>query len=233
MVVVFLFICLAIYPLKLAAEDTDKDSIFMCTEKPVDSLQRRMVYGYVDGEKTECMTKQELLSLFSQREFEKKQDSILTEKEKKNDYYVDAIARGQKDLKKATLPMADLMGAKLINIDFSYANLSSADLRNADLSGAILRGADLSVAYCKDADFSGADLSGANLEGTYLNGANLTDVSGLSYELLKKARTIHAARLDSTLIKQIKEDAPHLLEKPKQGWIQNTWAPADSQKSKK
>ncbi|MFP4418043.1 MAG: pentapeptide repeat-containing protein [Fibrobacterota bacterium] len=231
MVLALFLAVLVIFPFSTRADDTAEDSVFMCTEKPVDSLQRRMVYGYIDGQKTECMTEQQLLSLFSEKAFQEKQDSINAEKKKKDNYFIEAIAQGQKDLKNADLRTADLMNVKMKSVDFSYADLSSADLRDADLSGSILRNADLSVAFCKDVNFSGADLTGAKLDGAYLNGANLSDVRGLTYDALRKARTVHEANLAPDLLKLIEQNASHLLEKPKQGWIQNTWAPADSQKN--
>ncbi len=233
MLLVLFVICIAIYPLNLhAEEDKPKDSVFLCTEMPVDSLQRRMVYGYIDGEKTDCMTENRLLSLLSEKVFRHKQDSILAEKKKSHDYYLQEIARGEKDLRGAPLRMTDLMEAKLKDIDFTGADLSSADLREADLSGAVLRNADLTAAFCKNAVFSGADLSGVILDGTYLNGADLTDVKGLTYESLSLARTIYDAKISDSMLEVVKQNAPHLLEKPKEGWIKNTWAPDSLKKNK-
>lgn len=114
------------------------------------------------------------------------------------------------DLGEAFLWRADLRRAKL-----KKANLREANLREANLRRAFLWGADLKGAYLEGTDLREADLREADLMGAYLVGANLQGAFDLTIEQLSKAKTLYEAQLDSELLKQIKKDYPHLLEKPK------------------
>ncbi len=62
-----------------------------------------------------------------------------------------------------------------------------ADLRGADLRGADLRGADLLGANLRGADLRGANLRGANLRGADLRGANLTPIRDDVWAVLSSA----------------------------------------------
>jgi hypothetical protein len=173
------------------------------------------------------------MELIGRRQFERQRDSLRAERQKADDYYIEAIKHGTRSLRDADLRMADLMGARLDSADLRDADLSNADLRDADLSRADLRGANLSIAYCKDADFSGARMDSIDCTGAYFNGANLRGAAGLSVETLATARTLHEAQLDSALLANLREEAPEKLEEPAEGWMLNQWAPpADSARSR-
>ena len=54
-----------------------------------------------------------------------------------------------------------------------------------------------------------ADLREANL-----SDANLSGVIGLTVEQLSEVRTLYKAKIDPELMKQVKDEYPHLLKKP-------------------
>ncbi len=201
-----------------AQKKTESDSLFLCTEE-TNTQNGKMVYGYIDGEKTECMSEHELLSLLHQTSLRQSHISTTQEKEKQTP----PCTRDKFDLRNARMPMADLMGASLDDVCMNSAELSNADLRYASLTNANLRNANLSRAYCKGADFTGANLTGANMKGAYLNEANFTEAEGLTFEMLKSAQSLHAAKLPPELTARVQEELPEKLEKPREGWINNRW----------
>jgi len=104
----------------------------------------------------------------------------------------------------------EFQGAILQEVDLRRALLLYANLRDANLSKANLQGADLRNAELQRADLWIADLKEANL-----NGADLRNVCNLTVEQLSNVKSLYNARLDPGLLKQIKKDYPHLLEKAK------------------
>lgn len=111
------------------------------------------------------------------------------------EYLKEIIVSRKSKLNKANLSQINLKGANLIG-----ANLEEVNLERADFEGAIL----------ERAFFAGAKLKGANLEG-----ANLIGTLFLTIEQLSNVKTLYNASLDPQLMKQIKDNYPHLLEKPK------------------
>ena len=55
----------------------------------------------------------------------------------------------------------------------------------------------------------------ADLRKATLYNANLSEVLGLNIEQLSEVETLYKAELDPELKKQVKDEYPHLLEKPK------------------
>ena len=138
-------------------------------------------------------------------------------------------------LAKAVLRNANLEGARLRktifqNSDIRGANLNKTDLRGANLIGADLReaslmDADLTGAQLKDANlgltlFHGADLNKANFEDADFRCANLMNAKNLTVDQLSAAETLYQTKLDLSLLNQIKEKLPHLLEKPAAQWVE-------------
>ena len=140
------------------------------------------------------------------------------------------------NLNNADLSGADMRSANLSEVKLRGANLRGADMRNvylwngADLSEADLSEADLTRANLFNSNLTGARLSDVNLSGIKQKGANLScaDLSkanltkarlsgaqGLTIEQLREAKTLYKSRLDPDLMKQVKEEYPWLLEKPK------------------
>lgn len=113
-------------------------------------------------------------------------------------------------LKNANLSFTHLERARLLG-----AHLERARLLETHLEGANLRGAYLKGAFLVRAKLEGAKLEGANLEGAFLQEANLKGAIFLPIEQLFKVKTLHKAKLDPELEKEIKEKYPHLLEEPK------------------
>lgn len=214
------------------ASESIVDQILLCTNDSLNAEKGKLVYSYIDGEKTECLPEQELRELLSNAQLTNIRDSIEAEKKKSGRYYEDLVRHGHRELSGADLKMADLMDCNLDSADLSNADLSNADLRGVTFRGANLKGAILATAYCRRADFRGAILEGADITGAYLNECDLRGASGISFEMLKKARTLHEARMDSTLAAAIEEQAWMLLREPKAGWVDNRWAPTPEEQKK-
>jgi Pentapeptide repeats (8 copies) len=107
---------------------------------------------------------------------------------------------GQVHLEKALLIEAHLEGALLIG----------THLEGAALIGANLKGCWFPTAYLKGADFLDADLDGADFRVAHLNGSR-----NLTIEQLASVETLYDADLDLPLLEQIRQQYPHLLEKPR------------------
>jgi len=83
-------------------------------------------------------------------------------------------------------------------------NLNRCFLKGADLMEANLMGANLWEAVLEEADLMEANLTGAELMGA----------KELTIEQLCEAKTLYKSILDPELEKQVKQECPHLLEKP-------------------
>jgi uncharacterized protein YjbI with pentapeptide repeats len=123
------------------------------------------------------------------------------------------------DLEGADLRVADLREARLQDASLWKALLQGSNLLGASLEGANLKGADLRVAdlreaFLQEANLERANLERANLKNAHLEGANLKKAKGVPAAQLSKAETLYAVKLESQLKKKIREDYPHLLEKP-------------------
>jgi hypothetical protein len=202
-----IFVC---FPLSSSINaQTDSLSIFLCTGNTSGSMEQqhsgkpqpKLVYGYIDGKKTSCMTEYELRVAWANASLAR--ETIKAAKKRP----WDAVYHGEKNL-----AHADLRGFDLKDID-----LSGADLTNALLESADLRGANLENAYCKNADFSGADLSSANLRGVFFHRANLRTVKGLTMENLPSVATLYEAHMEDQLLKMIQEISDK-LKNPKNNW---------------
>ncbi|HCY54651.1 MAG TPA: hypothetical protein DF715_03725 [Oceanicaulis sp.] len=120
----------------------------------------------------------------------------------------------------ASLVQVALQGSNLREADFSTATIRSGDMRAADLSEARLtnvvmqhiimhranlRDASMEGAFLDHVDLTGARLAGANLAGARfravnLTGVDLSDVDGLTPELLAQACGDASTRLPDFLI---------------------------------
>ena len=104
--------------------------------------------------------------------------------------------------------------------DFIEANLKGANLKGANLKGANLKGANLTEAYLEkanleEANLKKANLREANLSEAHLEKANLRGATNLTIDQLSTVKTLYkVVGLDSTLFEQVRENYPHLLEKP-------------------
>jgi hypothetical protein len=162
----------------------------------------KMVYGYVNGQRTECMTEEEFRARFVL-------PHELPDPPKMSEQKVSPAARTS--LAGADFKNCDLMGMNFQNADLHGARFDNSDLRTCNLHNSDLRNANLEGAYLKDADLSEADLSGANLKGAYLTGANLIGVRGLTIEILRMVQTLFCAKLDPPLLDQVKQYCPGKL----------------------
>jgi len=94
--------------------------------------------------------------------------------------------------------------------DFIEANLKGANLREA-----YLEKANLTEAYLEKANLKKANLREANLSEAHLEKANLRGATNLTIDQLSTVKTLYkVVGLDSTLFEQVRENYPHLLEKP-------------------
>ena len=99
--------------------------------------------------------------------------------------------------------------------DFIEANLKGANLKGANLREAYLEKANLTEAYLGKANLKKANLREANLSEAHLEKANLRGATNLTIDQLSTVKTLYkVVGLDSTLFEQVRENYPHLLEKP-------------------
>ena len=99
--------------------------------------------------------------------------------------------------------------------DFIEANLKGANLKGANLREAYLEKANLTEAYLEKANLEEANLKKANLREAHLEKANLRGATNLTIDQLSTVKTLYkVVGLDSTLFEQVRENYPHLLEKP-------------------
>ena len=99
--------------------------------------------------------------------------------------------------------------------DFIEANLKGANLREAYLEKANLTEAYLEKANLEEANLKKANLREANLSEAHLEKANLRGATNLTIDQLSTVKTLYkVVGLDSTLFEQVRENYPHLLEKP-------------------
>jgi hypothetical protein len=127
-------------------------------------------------------------------------------------------------LQRAVLRDAPLQGAKLQKAQLQGADLGGAQLQQAQLQGAqlqqaILLEAQLQFAILQDARLQGAtlqkaQLQGADLRGAQLQGANLLEALDSTIDQLSTVKTLYQADLDPSLLAQIRQQYPQLLEKP-------------------
>ncbi len=120
------------------------------------------------------------------------------------------------NLYKAKLNRANLYEAKLVEANLIEANLIKTDFIRTNLYEANLSGANLGNANLSGADFSFANFDGANLSEADLHQADLRRAKNLTIEQLSKVKTFYRAKLDSSLLEQVKEKYPDLLERPKE-----------------
>lgn len=139
------------------------------------------------------------------------------------------------DLTWASLSKANLKGANLSKASLRGAFLREADLTGADLTEANLMGTNLSEADVSHSIPVGANLTRANLIGTKLGSANLAgailteaeqsnanlkavdvrNTKNLTLKQLSNVQTWVEAKIDSDLLRQIKERYPQLLKETK------------------
>lgn len=178
---------------------------------------KKLVYGYVNGQKTPCMNEYELRVIYSREKFVK--DSAGIEAEQQKTFSRNAIFRGEKNLSGADLRGMDLQGIDLSGANLQSAQLESVDFRNANLSGANLTGANLRSAYCKNVNFSKADLTGADLQGAFFQNADMKSAEGLSIDLLCKAATLYRTVLDEAMLEELESNYGSKLQKPRGEWV--------------
>jgi hypothetical protein len=181
----------------------------------------KLVYGYVDGKKTPCMTEYEFRVKYSQQEFDKTRKP--SKKKDRRQFQREAVYKGHKKLANADLRGFDLQGLDLQGADLRNAQLESADLRGANLRNAKLNGAVLTGAYCRNADFQGADLTGAKISGSFFHYANLRNVEGLTVEQLGSTATLYKVHMEEPVLKILQSQYPSKMKKPKGGWAQKVF----------
>ena len=123
-------------------------------------------------------------------------------------------------LRKAVFQKSDMRGVNLDKTDMRGANLIGSDMREATFIGADLTGVQLRDANLGLTHFQGADLNKANLENADIRCADLIGVNNLTVEQLAGAQTLYLARMDATLLDQVRKNLPHLLEKPAIQWVE-------------
>ncbi len=223
-----------IYSIFAFNDSTDQElPMYLCLDSMMQDFQKdgkspaKLVYGYINGEKTECMSEYELRARYSEAQFKKQKTAEVDSqkllersgKRKKNVKSLkikDAVFLGKKDLAGVDLRGCDLKEVDLSGADLTNANLESADLRGANLSNANLRGASLEFAFLKNANLKNANLTNARLKGTYLQYADLSGVQGLTLEHIRVVTSVYEAVFDSEMMEMVKEHCPGKMKDP--GW---------------
>lgn len=206
--------------------------IFLCIDSMLalknqhSNDQTKLVYGYINGQKTSCMSEYELRSLFSKQLFKDQTSSIATLQKKT--FQQNAIYRGEKQLANADLRGLDLQGIDLSGADLTNAQLESADLRNANFKNAKLCGANLKDTYCKNTDFSGADFSNSQLQGTFFLNTTLLNTSGLTVDLLSRVASLFKAKIDDHLTEILEKSYPSKFNPPQGEWIPKQFDSTDN-----
>ena len=136
-------------------------------------------------------------------------------------YFMNSNLEGS-NFRNSHLERASFEGAKLEGAWFDWAELHGAIFAKADLKRTLFSTADLTYAIFSEADLEEAEFNGANLENASfreanLKGANLEGAKNLTINQLSKAKTLYNAKLDPELEKTLKENYPHLFNKPKDG----------------
>lgn len=129
-----------------------------------------------------------------------------------NGLELEAINLGESILKLAffkgsNLRNADFSDSVLYGTNFENSNLESANLENADLEGAHLINSNLT-----NANLSRSNLKLANFDGAVLDGADFSNVRKLKAEQLKRVQSIKNARLDASILDELRSTAPHLFK---------------------
>jgi uncharacterized protein YjbI with pentapeptide repeats len=135
------------------------------------------------------------------------------------------------NLNSAKLDFSMLIGANFENARLNQTKFDNANLNQANLKGAYANGAsfkhaqliksnleksflimaDFESAVLMEANLTGADLSGANLKNCNFFKADLRGASGLTAEQLREAKTLQSAKLDPSLMEQVKAEKPLLF----------------------
>ncbi|MFW5960629.1 MAG: pentapeptide repeat-containing protein [Chitinivibrionales bacterium] len=209
----------------LAASDKEAQNIFLCVDSASADSKEVLYYTYIDGKRTECMKKQELLIHSNTESSGNEKDSGISSADKSD--LIEMIDMGVKRLSEADLSSMDLMGVDLSGADLTGAELRSCDLRDADLSGADLTGADLSRAYLKKTNFRKCNLSRASFNKSSLIQANLLETKGLTSDSLIKAATLHKSSIPEEIRDRIKSLRPVLIDTSDGCWGENGWSKGD------
>lgn len=202
----------------LTFSESGNPEMFLCIDNSESSHHtpgtgtEKLVYGYINGKKTACMSEFELRVAYSKAHT----DTVKKSPEKKLQH--DAVYRGEKKLANADLRGFDLKDIDLSGADLTNAHLESADLRGANLKNAVLTGANLENAYCKNADLQDADLTSANLCGAFFHHANLNNARGLTLETLATVATLFEADMEHVLKETIRSKYAGKLKNPKGNW---------------
>jgi uncharacterized protein YjbI with pentapeptide repeats len=218
-----------------AASGAENGKMFLCADSATAKKDApKMVYGYINGQKTQCMSEYDFLALWGKSLLET--DSValqIREKEANarksdlksaslSDSVAEQIRKGRKDL-----DGLDLMGIDLSSADLQKASFVSADLRRAKLTGADLREANFEAAFLKRVDLRGARFNSTNLKSAYLAEADLRKAKGLSIESLKTVYTLYKAKMDDRLALEVKDALPEKLKEPSKCWENNKWSDND------
>jgi hypothetical protein len=181
---------------------------------------RKMVYGYINGEKTDCMPEYEFIELYRKSTTRKVKnlDSI------SNSEAIGLIQKGNINLSGANFQSFDFMGVRFANLTLEKADFESADLRNTSFENANCKGANFSHAFMRKSNLKNANLANSTFDGAYLPYADFTGAKGLTYKMFENAKSLYNVKFDETFLKELKQLYPQLFRKPKKCWENNTWA---------
>ncbi len=198
-----------------------KPDMYLCAETGLNLKDgRKMVYGYINSEKTDCMPEYEFIELYRKSLTHKKKnlDSI------SNSEVIRLIQKGYKDLSGGNFQSFDFMGVILANLNLEKADFESADLRNTTFENSNCKGANFSHAFMRKSNLKNANLANAKFDGAYLPYADFTGAKGLVYKMFEHTKSLYNIKVDEAFLKELKHLYPKLFKKPKKCWENNTWA---------
>jgi hypothetical protein len=180
----------------------EKYPMYLCVDMPLflyDSAHHKMVYTYVEGKRTKCMTEYEFRSKFRTCRIIPRPpspgDATLTQGSGRN---LSGVDYSDKDMMKVNFQAANLQDANFSRCDMRGANLRHADCRRASFEGA----------FMKNVDLRNADMTDARLRCAYFVNADLTGARGLTLENIRFVETLHACRLDPDILALVEEYCP-------------------------
>jgi hypothetical protein len=183
-------------------------------KRTLNASQQKMVFGHINGQRTECMSESEFHARFhcSAKIPRPPAASMRVAPPAKLSYQAAKNFSG-----------SDFRDSDLFNMDFQFADCSNsdfsgADMRNAKLQGADCQGANFEGAFLKNANLYNADLSDANLKNAYFVSSDLRGVKGLTIEKIRLTATIYNCKLDAALKNQINMYCPSKYRDVSQNW---------------
>jgi hypothetical protein len=208
----------------VADENSENQSVsiemYHCADKTHNSYKmgrsslapsEKLVYGYVNGRRTECMTEEDFNSRFCKSVCIPKPPTVAMS-------YAMSSMPSSKNYAGSNFRDSDLFGMDMQFADCRRTDFSRADMRSIKMQGADCQGANFEGALVKNANLRNADLSEANLKNTYFVCADLRGVKGLTLDNIRLAATVYNCKMDPELVSLITQYCPSKYHDVSRNW---------------